>query len=138
MADVQAQSTSTPHGHGDTQQAELRAFDAHPQTGSAADLHRFDSKRPAEACTRVLAQMLLRTVDTACNSKCRSSHNEASRIAKLMLPSRAYRVFVPAIGDTALPCVQLEEPPVDPEEYEAYRADYHRLRAMGDIRRAVD
>ena len=27
---------------------------------------------------------------------------------------------------------------MDAEEYAAYRADYHRLRAMGDIRRVLD
>jgi hypothetical protein len=35
-------------------------------------------------------------------------------------------------------CAQLEEPPTDPKEYAAYRAEYHRLRAMGDIRQAAN
>ena len=38
---------------------------------------------------------------------------------------------------TLVCCAQLEEPPTDPKEYAAYRAEYHRLRAMGDIRQAV-
>lgn len=55
----QGPSASTSHTHGGgatngTVQPELRAFDARSPTASAADLHRFDTKRPAEARTHHL------------------------------------------------------------------------------------